>query len=242
MKVLIKPNATDIQSYEAVAITEDIYRVNNKYYKKSSLIFLEDGENEIVPKIIPEIIPDMVFIKGGYIEFEKNIPSQKGEISDFYIGKYPVTQKQWTDVMGTNPSYFKGCDNCPVESVSWNDVQDFIKKLNAKTGKNYRLPTSLEWFYAAIGGKNYEFERYDNYVPKTEYLDGATEPVGQKKPNGYGLHDMTNNVWEWCDDWSDYYNGRHAESKVLCGHKRIENYASLKITESSNASGFRLAL
>jgi formylglycine-generating enzyme required for sulfatase activity len=134
------------------------------------------------------------------------------------------------------------CDNCPVESVSWNNVQDFIKKLNAKTGKNYRLPTSLEWTYAAIGGENYEFERYDNYVPKTEYLDGSTQPVGQKKPNGYGLHDMTNNVWEWCDDWSDYYNGRHAESKVLCGHKRIENYASLKITENSNASGFRLAL
>ena len=101
---------------------------------------------------------DMVFIKGGCF----NMGSSDGEsdekpihevcVDDYYIGKYEVTQKQWREIMGSNPSYFKNCDNCPVESVSWNDVKDFIKKLNQKTGQNYRLPTEAEWEYSARGG------------------------------------------------------------------------------------------
>jgi formylglycine-generating enzyme required for sulfatase activity len=187
-----------------------------------------------------ETIPNMVFIKGGTIELIENNHIQTIEFHDFYIGKYPVTQKQWTDVMGTNPSYNKNCDNCPVENVSWNDVQDFIKKLNAKTGKNYRLPTENEWFYAAIGNENYEFERV-GHLDISKDLDGSTQPVGQKSPNSCGLYDMCGNVWEWCQDWYDHYNDK-PELKVLNGGYNIERNACAKTTEKSNQMGFRLAL
>jgi formylglycine-generating enzyme required for sulfatase activity len=185
-----------------------------------------------------ETIPNMVFIKGGTIELIENNHIQTIEFHDFYIGKYPVTQKQWTDIMGTNPSYNKNCDNCPVENVSWNDVQEFLKKLNDKTGKNYRLLTEDEWLYAAIGNENYEFKNRGNQI---KYLSGTTEPVGQKPPNSYGLYDMIGNVWEWCQDWYDSYNDK-PELKVLNGGYSIERNSCAKTTRKSNQMGFRLAL
>ena len=185
-----------------------------------------------------ETIPNMVFIKGGTIELIENNHIQTIEFHDFYIGKYPVTQKQWTDIMGTNPSYNKNCDNCPVENVSWNDVQEFLKKLNDKTGKNYRLPTEDEWLYAAIGNENYEFKNRGNQI---KYLSGPTKPVGQKPPNSYGLYDMIGNVWEWCQDWYDSYNDK-PELKVLNGGYSIERNSCAKTTRKSNQMGFRLAL
>ena len=164
---------------------------------------------------IDKNFPEMVFVKGGTFQMGSNEyimekPIHSVTVSDFYIGKYEVTQKQWRDIMGTNPSYNKNCDNCPVERVSWNDVQDFIKKLNAKTGKNYRLPTEAEWEYAARGGQSYKYAGSDNIgsVAWNEYNSGwKIHPVGQKSPNGYGLYDMSGNVCEWCSDWydSDYY-------------------------------------
>ena len=87
-------------------------------------------------------------------------PPHRVTVTSFYIGKYEVTQKQWKAVMGSNPSYFKDCDNCPVENVSWNDAQEFIKKLNAKTGKSYRLPTEAEWEYTARGGNKSQGYKY----------------------------------------------------------------------------------
>ena len=158
---------------------------------------------------------EMVYVQGGTFQMGSNEyimekPIHSVTVSDFYIGKYEVTQKQWRDIMGTNPSDFNNCDNCPVEQVSWNDVQDFIEKLNAKTGKNYRLPTEAEWEYAARGGQSYKYAGSDNIgsVAWNEYNSGwKIHPVGQKSPNGYGLYDMSGNVWEWCSDWydSDYY-------------------------------------
>ena len=131
-------------------------------------------------------------------------------ISSFKMSKYEVTQRQWRDIMGSNPSYFKGCDNCPVEQVSWNDIQVFLRKLNAQTGKNYRLPTEAEWEYAARGGQFYKYAGSDNIGSVAWYYSNSgskPHPVGQKPPNGYGLYNMTGNVWEWCGDWygSDYY-------------------------------------
>ena len=139
-------------------------------------------------------------------------------ISSFKMSKYEVTQRQWRDIMGSNPSYFKGCDNCPVEQVSWNDIQVFLRKLNAQTSKNYRLPTEAEWEYAARGGQSYKYAGSNNlgsvgwydensYDLGKEHEDYGTNPVGQKSPNGYGLYDMSGNVWEWCSDWYDsgYY-------------------------------------
>lgn len=148
---------------------------------------------------------------------EKGIaePVHEVFVSDFEIGKYPVTQKQWLDIMGDNPSYFKGCDNCPVENVSWDDTQEFLKKLNTRfPGKNYRLPSEAEWEYAARGGalsKGFIYAGSNNLDEVGWYEKNAerTNPVGLKKPNELGLYDMSGNVWEWCADWYDEYYFTH---------------------------------
>jgi formylglycine-generating enzyme required for sulfatase activity len=133
-------------------------------------------------------------------------------LSDFSIGKYEVTQAQWSAVMGNNPSIFSGCDNCPVENVSWTDVQAYVTKLNSQTGKNYRLPTEAEWEYAAKGGnqsKGYTYSGSDNIDSVAWWLYNGvwkTHFVGQKQANELGINDMTGNVWEWCSDWYGNYS------------------------------------
>ena len=128
------------------------------------------------------------------------------------MGKYEVTQAQWKAVMGGNPSHFNDCDDCPVETVSWNDVQDFIRKLNAQSGKNYRLSTEAEWQYAAKGGKTsrgYTYSGSNDLGSVAWYADNSgskTHAVGSKQANELGLYDMSGNVWEWCSDWHGYYN------------------------------------
>ena len=110
----------------------------------------------------------------------------------------------------SNPSRFKG-DNLPVESVSWNDVQQFIKKLNQKTGKHYRLPTEAEWEYAARGGaksRGYKYSGSNTIDNVAWYSNSKPHSVGTKQANELGIYDMTGNVWEWCNDWysSSYYD------------------------------------
>jgi len=132
----------------------------------------------------------------------------------YYLGNYEVTQKQWREVMGINPSNFKG-DNLPVENVSWNDAQDFVKKLNEKEGTDkYRLPSEAEWEYAARAGTTtrYSFGNDDSdlgdYAWYNYNSSRKTHPVGQKQPNPWGLYDMHGNVWEWVqDEWHSDYNG-----------------------------------
>jgi formylglycine-generating enzyme required for sulfatase activity len=132
-------------------------------------------------------------------------------IDAFYMGKYEATQGQYRTVTGNNLSNFQKGDNYPVEKVSWNDVQSFIRSLNGKTGRKYRLPTEAEWEYAArSGGRNEKYAGGNDIEAIAWYTrnsGASTNPVGMKQPTGLGLYDMSGNVREWCGDWYDssYY-------------------------------------
>ena len=132
-------------------------------------------------------------------------PQHRVQIQSFAIGKYEVTQEQWFAVMGNNPSANKG-RTLPVEMVSWDDIQQFIAKLNQKTGQKYRLPSEAEWEYAARAGTTAEWShgndesKLGNYAWYYRNSGGKTQSVGQKLPNAFGLFDMHGNVWEWTQD------------------------------------------
>jgi len=133
-------------------------------------------------------------------------------LSSFCIGETEVTQGLWEAVMGSNPSKWKGA-GLPVEQVSWKDCQEFISRLNAKTGASFRLPTEAEWEYAARGGQKsvgYKYSGSDNISDVAWYdgnSGGQTHPVKGKKANELGIYDMSGNVWEWCQDWYGVYSG-----------------------------------
>lgn len=126
----------------------------------------------------------------------------------FYLGKFEVTQKQWQQVMGANPSGFKGEQN-PVDRVSWNDGQEFLKKVNALVpGGGFRLPTESEWEYACRAGSTGDYAgtgKLDDMGWYGGNSENKTHPVGAKKPNAWGLFDMHGNVYEWCADWKGEY-------------------------------------
>ena len=152
--------------------------------------------------------------------YERENPAHRVRVSSFELSKYEVTQALWNAVMGENPSYFQDCPHCPVEQVSWHDVQAFLRKLNTGGGR-YRLPSEAEWEYAARGGsqsRGYEYAGSDN--PDTvgwyhENSGGKTHPVGQKQANEVGVYDLLGNVEEWVQDcWNDSYAGSPSDGQA----------------------------
>jgi formylglycine-generating enzyme required for sulfatase activity len=263
------------------SIREDVYKV----YAEAAGYASETRSALIVPgavthvQIVLEkhekrgidfISHNMVTVQGGRFimgsnDDEDERPPHEVELSDFMIGKYEVTQLEWESVMATNPSFWKG-DDYPIENVSWDDIQLFLKKLNQQTGHRYRLPTEAEWEYAARGGpksKGYMYSGSDSLDEVAWYennSDGRTHKVGLLKPNELGLYDMNGNVWEWCQDWYDIMYYKHSalkdpqgpamsESKVLRGGSWYDDSHAYKTTfrnwyqprRAFKNDGFRLA-
>ena len=156
---------------------------------------------------------------GGIYSDEK--PQHRVALSSYAIGETEVTQALWKAVMGNNPSVFMG-DDLPVEEVSWEDAQSFVKKLSSLTGRSFRLPTEAEWEYAARGGKyskGYKYSGSDDVFEVSwncENSDWTTHAVATKKPNELGLYDMSGNVWEWCGDWYDFSYYSYSPSENPC--------------------------
>lgn len=157
-----------------------------------------------------ETCPALEAISGGSFEMgDENwadaTPVRTVTLQAFAIGKHEVTQAQWRAVMGGNPSKATGCgDACPVENVSWHEVQDFLQRLGARTGKSYRLPSEAEWEYACRAGSRNAYCGGDDRAILTWFGKAGTQlhRVGKKAANAWGLHDMSGNVWEWVQDCS----------------------------------------
>lgn len=171
---------------------------------------------------------EMVYVEGG--EFEMGATAEQGDdardnekpirtvkLDGYHIGKFEVTQEQWKAVMGTEPSRFKGA-NLPVEQVSWEEAQEFCKKMSEATGRMYVLPTEAQWEYAARGGSKSQHYKYagSNDPDEVAWYDAnsdyKTHPVGSKKANELGIYDMSGNVREWCSDWYGDYEENDTEN------------------------------
>jgi formylglycine-generating enzyme required for sulfatase activity len=134
-------------------------------------------------------------------------PQRWVDVPRFALGKYEVTQGEWLAVMGSNPSHFSRCGmNCPVENVSWNDAQEYVRRLSQRTGQSYRLPSEAEWEYAARAGTTTAYFWGDLFDGGRANNGANTVAVGRFRANAFGLHDMHGNVWEWVQDvWHDNY-------------------------------------
>ena len=229
---------------------------------------LEGAQSESQNRLIQvgNVQFEMVHVEGGTFRmgateeqgedaFDDENPVHRVTLSSYLIGKHEVTQALWEAVMGSNPSCNKQGGDYPVEHVSWFDCQEFVKKLNARTGMKFRMPTEAEWEYAARGGnrsKGYKYAGSDNLDEVGWYDEnsgGHTHPVGEKKPNELGLYDMSGNVCEWCEDWYGDYtdeaqtNPAGSQSgiyRVLRGGRRWFDASYYRVScRNINVPGYR---
>ena len=167
------------------------------------------------------VVPAGSFVMGSDSNTDEK-PLHRIYLRSFLLGKTEVTQAQWVAIMGSNPSRFSACGtDCPVDSVSWDDAQEFIRRLNQKTNQSYRLPSEAEWEYAARAGSSSEWShgndeaRLQPYAWYSVNSAGKTQAVGKKLPNAFGLFDMHGNVREWVQDcWRDNYVGAPADGSA----------------------------
>jgi formylglycine-generating enzyme required for sulfatase activity len=178
---------------------------------------------------------ELVYLSAGSFLMgtpEQEIGRESGEVlhpvvitHPFYMGRFEVTQGQWEAVMGTQPSHFSDCGvDCPVEGVSYTDIEDFVAKLSARSGELFRLPTEAEWEYACRAGTSTPYGVGENLTLEAANFDarleaegtfrGAPTPVGTFAPNPWGLYDMHGNVWEWCADWHCPYSEEAVEDPI----------------------------
>jgi formylglycine-generating enzyme required for sulfatase activity len=228
------------------------------------------AEDEIPPgKIFTDPVTKMSFVlvKGGCFKMGSNngnsdeMPVHEVCVDDFYMGEYEVTQAQYEWIMGHNPSSFNGCDS-PVESVSWEDAQAYIRKLSQVSRKNYRLPSEAEWEYAARS--DWKDETTSSIDPMLQEYAWYIKNLGnqpssvERRPNGLGLYDMDYNVWEWVSDWygANYYansprtnpqgppSGSRRVIRAGNGSRKEPGFAKrygASPNERSNYFGFRVA-
>ncbi|MBD5349848.1 MAG: formylglycine-generating enzyme family protein [Bacteroides sp.] len=260
----------------AYAETEKVIKVYNNgevvaTHKLSDIEYfqVEDVETSEMIKDVETITVngvsfDMIKVEGGTYKMGSNNgesdekPVHDETVATFQIGKTEVTQELWQAVMGANPSNFKGEANLPVEKVSWTDCNTFITKLNAATGKNFRLPTEAEWEYAARGGNKSQGYTYSgsntigDVAWTSENASSKTHPVAQKKANELGIYDMSGNVWEWTSDKysTDYSQPRTSSYRVDRGGSWCSTATGSRVATRNSYSesttyynlGLRLAL
>ena len=218
------------------------------------------GKAEVVDlgkdvKLEMVLVPAGKFKMGSKVDPFSNIKPKIDELPQhevtltkpFYMSKYEVTQEQWFEIMGENPSREKG-RKLPVTNVSWEDCQGFIKKLNANTDGGYRLPTEAEWEYACRAGTTTAYSYGDKMTSKDANLDDLKikKPVivGSYRPNAFGLYDMHGNVWEWCEDWyAKYSDGAVMDPKgPMTGKGRVLRGGSFNLVVLGARSSFRINL
>jgi hypothetical protein len=225
------------------------------------------GKNASFKVVVFLLPPGMVYVAGGTFQMGSNSggddekPIHTVTVSSFFMDKTEVTQAEYRKVMGKNPSRFSGCDDCPVEKVSWHDANAYAQKV----GK--RLPSEAEWEYVARGGnknKGYTYGGSNDLNAVGWYSNNSgskTHPVAQKQPNELGLYDMSGNVWEWCSDWysDSYYRSspkndpqgpNSGSSRVLRGGSWFSSVSLCRVADRFRgnpvdgglSSGFRLVL
>jgi len=256
-KTMSKMKSPKTPQRKKIAPTQQLQAVTNRERTKSEVI------NCIVNNMV--YVEGGSFYMGGTIEQgsdrnENEMPAHEVTVSAYYIGKYEVTIEEWNSIMDISWTDHSN-DHKPIRSITWNQCQVFINKLNSLTGKKFRLPTEAEWEFAARGGihsRNYKYSGSNNY---NDVVSTGKSDVGSKKANELGLYDMSGSVWEWCQDrYGSYSSSSHkqhnptgptiGDTRVIRGggffslpeEFRVSQRIGYGPNEISSSLGFRLAL